>query len=85
MSCVWPDRDQGDTGENPPDLSQPGKSKNRQNKNYQILLTGVYNSYSPELTYFYGEGNIANYKNDEVSRILSDTKNITDQKILGEK
>lgn len=58
---------------------------NLKNKNYQILLTGVYNSYSPELTYFYGEGNIANYKNDEVSRILSDTKNITDQKILGEK
>ena len=31
------------------------------NKNYQILLTGVYNSYSPDITYFYGENNIANY------------------------
>lgn len=55
------------------------------NKNYQILLTGVYNSYSPELTYFYGEKNIANYNNDEVKAIINDVKNITDQKLLEEK
>lgn len=55
------------------------------NKNYQILLTGVYNGYSPELTYFYGENNIANYSNDEVKNIIDDIKNITDQKVLKDK
>lgn len=55
------------------------------NKNYQVLLTGVYNSYSPDVSYFYGSGNIANYSNEEVSRILNDVKNITDQKVLEEK
>ena len=56
-----------------------------QNKNYQILLTGVYNSYSPDLTYFYGENNIANYENEESKSIINDIKNITDQKKLEEK
>lgn len=55
------------------------------NKNYQTLLTGVYNSYSPELTYFYGQGNIANYNNEEVARLIKDVKNITDLKLLEEK
>ena len=40
------------------------------NKNYQVLLTGVYNSYSPDLTYFYGENNISNYNNNDVLDIL---------------
>ena len=55
------------------------------NKNYQMILTGVYNSYSPELTYFYGENNIANYNNEEVKSIINEVKNITDTKILDEK
>ncbi len=55
------------------------------NKNYQILLTGVYNSYSPELTYFYGEGNISNYDNEEVKSIINEVKNITNIKTLEEK
>lgn len=56
-----------------------------QNKNYQILLTGIYNGYSPDISYFYGENNIANYNNDEVKAIINDLKNITDPKILAEK
>lgn len=67
------------------ELSDNQYNWNLKNKNYQLLLTGVYNSYSPDITYFYGEQNIANYKNEEVSIILSDIKNITDQKILEEK
>lgn len=55
------------------------------NKNYQILLTGVYNSFSPDLTYFYGTNNIANYSNDEVKTIMKDINNITDYKLLLEK
>lgn len=55
------------------------------NKNYQILLTGVYNSYSPDISYFYGENNIANYNNDDVIGILNEVKNITNQKLMEEK
>ena len=36
------------------------------NKNYQLMITGVTSSVSPELNYFYGEGNISNYYNEEV-------------------
>ena len=55
------------------------------NRNYQVLLTGVYNSYSPELTYFYGENNISNYDNSEVKTLVNEVKNITDVNILEEK
>lgn len=54
------------------------------NKSYQLLLTGIYNGYSPDLNYFYGEGNISNYNNEQVNIILSDIKNITNQKLLQE-
>lgn len=55
------------------------------NKNYQILLTGIYNGYSADLNYFYGENNIANYTNDEVNKIINEINNITDDKVLKEK
>lgn len=55
------------------------------NKNYQIILTGVYSGYSPDLEYFYGEGNIANYSNDNVYSLLKEVRNITDEKILKDK
>ena len=42
------------------------------NKNYQLILTGVTSSVSPDLSYFYGEGNISNYYNEDViSKIYS--------------
>ena len=56
-----------------------------QNKNYQLILTGVSNALTPDLTYFYADGNIANYTNEEVKNILNEIKNITDEKILLEK
>jgi len=56
-----------------------------ENRSYQILLTGVYNGFSPDVSYFYGNGNIANYNNDEVTTIVSEIKNITNQKLLEEK
>ena len=33
------------------------------NKDYDIILTGMYNSYSPDLNTLYAENNLANYKN----------------------
>lgn len=41
------------------------------NRNYQMLITGVYNSYSPELSYFFGENNIFNYANEEMLSIIN--------------
>lgn len=56
-----------------------------QNKNYEIILTGISNGFSPDLEYFYGNDNIAQYENEEVFEIIEETKNITDTNVLVEK
>ncbi len=56
-----------------------------ENKNYDMIITGVSNGYSPDLTYFLGENNIANYQNEEVTSILEEIKNISDSELLKEK
>ncbi len=40
---------------------------------------------SPNLTTYFGEGNIANYTNEEVVSIMNEVKNTTDEGILKEK
>lgn len=55
------------------------------NKNYDILLTGVTVGLSPNLSRYFGEGNLANYTNNEVKTILNDIKNISDTNALKEK
>ena len=55
------------------------------NKNYDMIITGVNNGYSPDLTYFMGEDNISNYENEEVQSLLSEIKNISDTNTLKEK
>lgn len=40
--------------------------ENLERKNYQMTLAGVLQSVKPDISYFYGNGNIANYSNDEV-------------------
>ena len=54
-------------------------------KDYEIILTGVYNSYSAELTYFYGEDNLANFENEEMNNLLNEVKSIADENMLKEK
>ncbi len=55
------------------------------NKNYQLIITGVSSSVSPDLTYFYGSGNISNYNNEEVSSKLYSFNTIKEaQKIANE-
>ena len=54
-------------------------------RRYQVILTGIYNGYSPALDYFYGEGNMANYSNADVISLLNEVKNISDEKLLKEK
>ena len=56
-----------------------------QEKRYQVILTGVYSGYSPNLEMFYGEGNMANYVNATVIGLLNEVRNITDEKLLKEK
>jgi len=55
------------------------------NKNYEIILTGVTNSYNPSLTTFFGDKNLQNYSNQEMNNILNEIKSITDENLLKEK
>ena len=56
-----------------------------QNKNYDIILCSNYLGISPDMTTFFGEGNLANYSNEEITQIMNEVKNTTDEKILKEK
>lgn len=54
-------------------------------KNYDIALCSMTLSPSPNLTTYFGEGNMANYSNEEVSNIMNEVKNTTDENVLKEK
>lgn len=56
-----------------------------QNKNYDIILTGINNGFSSDLQYFYGENNLAKYNNTEVQEIINEVKKISDDKLVCEK
>ena len=52
------------------------------NKNYQIILTGVETSFTPNLATYFGGGNIANYTNEEVLGIIGEaTTGTTDERL----
>ena len=55
------------------------------NKNYDMIITGIYNGYSPDLSYFLGKDNIANYENEEALQLLNEVENIIDENLLKEK
>lgn len=55
------------------------------NKNYDLILTGTNVSPSPDLATYFGEENLANYHNDEVTSIMNDIGNIKDEATLKEK
>ena len=55
------------------------------NKNYDIALCTLTLSTSPDMTTFFGEGNLANYTNEEVTNIMNEVKNTTDENVLKEK
>lgn len=56
-----------------------------QNKNYDIIITGITLSPSPNLETFFGSGNLANYNNEELNKIMAEVKNITKEELLKEK
>ena len=55
------------------------------NYNYEMLLTGIYTSLSPDLSNFLGENNLANYENEEITYILKELNSITDENLKKEK
>lgn len=54
-------------------------------KSYDIALCSMTMSPSPNLELFFGDNNLSNYSNEEVSAILAETKNTTDENVLKEK
>ena len=56
-----------------------------ENKNYEMILTGVYNSYSPDISNYLTGDNLQNYNNEEINQLVNEVKNITDEKLLKEK
>lgn len=56
-----------------------------ENKSYEMLITGVYNSYSPNLESFFENNNLQNYSNQEIDKLLLEIKNINDEKLIAQK
>ncbi len=65
-------------------ISDERYGKYIEEKNYQILFTGVYNSYSPDLTYYFGTENIENYSSEKMSELIQNASIIKDNKKLTE-
>jgi len=66
-------------------LSSSQYQKALEQKDYQMLITGVYNSYSPDISYFFAEGNIENYDNENILLILKSGVSTKSTKTLKEK
>ena len=47
-----------------------------------MILCSINLSVSPDLSTFFGENNLANYLNDEVTSIMNEIKNLTDEEKL---
>ena len=52
------------------------------NKNYDMILCSMNLSISPDLSTFFGDNNLANYSNEEVTNIMNEVKNINDEEKL---
>jgi len=50
-------------------------------KAYQCIITGIECDFSPSIDYFFGENNIANYRNEEVLNLINESKNTNDENI----
>lgn len=67
------------------EVSNSQYNKYLENKNYEMILTGVYLSVSPNLEYALGENNLANYENEQIATNIKEIKNITDETTLKER
>ena len=55
------------------------------NKDYDIAICTLTLSTTPDLTTFFGGGNLANYTNEEINNIMQEVKNTTDENVLKER
>ena len=53
-----------------------------QNKSYDMILCSMNLSPNPDMSMFFGEGNLANYTSEEVTNIMNEVKNTTDEQTL---
>ena len=65
-------------------ISEEQYSSYIENKDYQILLTGVYTGYSPDLTYYFGNNNLTNYFNDDMIKLVNNAGIIRNESELKE-
>lgn len=65
-------------------LSNSNYQKILANHQYEMILTGVYNGYSPELNNFLGENNLANYSNDEIKKLLKEVDTVSSEELQKE-
>lgn len=52
------------------------------NKNYEVILTGITLGYTPSLKTFFGDNNLANYYNQEVLDLMNEASNTIDENTL---
>ena len=55
------------------------------NRNYDIILTGITLGFSPNLDTFFADGNLANYYNEEMRTLLDEVKNMDETSSLYDK
>ena len=67
------------------EATQSQYDKQLNNKNYDFVLSNSNYGYSPSLNKYFGENNIANYTNEEITNILNEVQNITDDNQLKQK
>lgn len=68
-------------------ISVPAKQFNNylESRNYDLILTGTNVSIGPDLSTYFGNNNLANYQNEEVTSIINDLPNISDENMLKQK
>lgn len=54
------------------------------NRDYECILVGIETGFTPSLETFFGNGNIANYNNEELQNILQTVKNTQDESLMHE-
>lgn len=54
-------------------------------KNYDMILCGAYVAPNINLSKYFGDGNLANYYNEEARNIINNLQNITDKQLLKDK
>ncbi len=65
-------------------LNQESYLSSLENKNFDVILTGITCSFSPSLQLFFGEGNLAGYANDKVIEAMNQISNTSDENALYE-